>query len=520
MTVVMSVAMHDDVIIIGGGHNGLIVGANLAKAGLRVRLFEARDIFGGACVTEDIAGAPGYRVSTGAAQIGNLKPQIIKDLNLAHFGFQLLTPEPLGVFPFPDGRYLALWSDPAQTKAEFAKFSAHDADHLDAYFTDLAAVCDLVEAAIESPLLPNLESLEQNFNAAHKGHLFEPFITGSISSLMDRYFESEEAKTVLGYTATFGTNAGPKTAGTAYVMVHHMLGNVTGRRGRTVYVKGGMGGLADALVAAARSYGVQMMPTRRIAHIITSSGVATGVETEDGKRYYARAVISNADPKTTYLKLVGRAHLDAGFVDKIESVETNGVALKVNCALDRLPKFTALPNNMVPARVSICPSLDYVDEAWQAAQNRQLPANPYMTVHMQSAIDPSLAPYGKHTLTCYAQFFSYELDRRLGSWEQQASVARDTVLATVAGFAPDIHQVISSCEVVTPVDLERIFGMVGGHQFHGDLMPGNIFDQRVSSATSPIERLYLCGAGAHPGGCVWGAPAEVATRSVLADLNH
>ena len=510
--------MQDDVIIVGGGHNGLIAAAYLAKAGLRVRLFEARDIFGGACVTEEITGAPGYRVSTGAAQIGNLKPSIIDDLRLRQFGFSLLTPDPLGVFPFPDGRYLALWTDPERTAAEFAKFSPRDAGALGAYFADLEAACGLVEPCLESPDMPGLDQLEQRFAAAGKGHLFARFITGSVAGLMDHYFESDAAKTVLGYTATFGTNAGPYTPGTAYVMLHHMFGNVTGKRGRTVYVRGGMGGLSDALAAAARHYGAQLTASCRIARIITRNGIATGVETADGSMFTASAVISNLDPKTTYLKLVGRASLDDGFACGIGQIETNGVAIKVNCALDRLPKFSALADDMTPARVSICPSLDYVDAAWRAARRGQLPEHPYMTVHMQSAIDPSLAPAGKHSLTCYAQFFSHRLDPGLGGWARQAAAARDIVLATVACYAPDIHNVINGCEVMTPVDLERIFGMEGGHQFHGDLMPGNLFDRRAGGAASPIERLYLCGAGAHPGGCVWGAPADRAVRDSLADL--
>jgi len=514
--------MQDDVIIVGGGHNGLIAAAYLAKAGLRVRLFEARPIFGGACVTEEIAGHPGFKISTGAAQIGNLKPQIIADLDLRRYGFALLTPDPLSVFPFPDGRYLAMWDDPARTAASIATFSAADAAALPQYFADLDAVCHCLEACIDSCLDSgaklSIDQLEQAFATARIKRLFGPFITGSIASLMDHYFTTDEIKAVIGYTATFGTNAGPLDAGTAYVMTHHMLGNVTGRRGRSVYVRGGMGGLSNALARAAKHYGATLVSGTKIANIITQNGSATGVETIDGQRFDARAVISNADPKTTYLGLVGPANLDSNFVERISAIETNGVAIKVNCALDQLPRFSCLPDDITPPRVSICPSLAYVETAWQAARHKQLPSHPYMTLHMQSAIDPALAPAGKHTLTCYAQFFPYDLDPASGGWARQAQQAERVVLDTVAAFAPDIRDVMIGCETVTPVDLERVFGMTGGHQFHGDLMPGNLFDQRAATDLASIDRLYLCGAGAHPGGCVWGAPAEQAVRRVKADL--
>lgn len=510
--------MQDDVIIVGGGHNGLIAAAYLAKAGLRVRLFEARPIFGGACVTEEIAGHPGFKISTGAAQIGNLKPKIIADLDLHRFGFALLTPDPLGVFPFPDGRYLALWDDPARTAASIAAFSATDAAALSQYFADLDAVCSCLEICFDSGAALSIDQLEQAFAAAGLKHLFAPFVTGSIAGLMDQYFTTDEIKAVIGYTATFGTNAGPWDAGTAYVMTHHMLGNVTGWRGRSVYVRGGMGGLSDALARAATQYGATLVSGTKIASIISKNGIATGVETADGQRFAARAIISNVDPKSTYLGLVGPAHLDSGFVERISAIETNGVAIKVNCALDRLPRFSCLPADITPPRVSICPSLAYVETAWQAARHKQLPSHPYMTVHMQSAIDPTLAPTGKHTLTCYAQFFPYDLDPAGGGWARQAQQAERIVLDTVAAYAPDIRDVMIGCETVTPVDLERVFGMAGGHQFHGDLMPGNLFDQRAAADLPSLDRLYLCGAGAHPGGCVWGAPAEQAVRRVLADL--
>jgi phytoene dehydrogenase-like protein len=236
----------------------------------------------------------------------------------------------------------------------------------------------------------------------------------------------------------------------------------------------------------------------------------------------APVVISNADPQRTFLGLVGRDHLAPSFADAIGGIEMQGVALKVNCALEALPRFATVPPDAPqPARVSLCPSLDYVEAAWDTAKRGHPSPHPFMTVHMQSAVDPSLAPPGRHTLTCYTQYFPYHLAPELGGWDTQREAAGDVVLRTVAAYAPDVYDRIVAREVLTPLDLERRFGMTGGHQFHGDILPAQLFDYRPApgclGARSPLHGLYLCGAGAHPGGCVWGAPGERAARAVLAD---
>jgi len=511
-----------DAVIVGGGHNGLIAAGYLAKAGLRPLVLEAREIVGGACVTEEIAGAPGFRVSTGAAQLGNLRPEIIRDLNLPAHGFELLTPEPLTVFPFPDGRHLALWTDPARTRAEFAKFSARDADALPGYIGDCIKVCELIEPLLYADAVPSLDDVERAFAKAGESALFRDFVLGSMADVLDERFEADATKAVLGYTATFGTNADPRAPGTAYVMAHHMFGGTTGVRGRAVYVKGGMGGLADALARSARHHGAEIRTGAAVGRIIVRDGAARGVELTTGETIEAKAVISNADPQRTFLGLVGAAHLSPEFADAVGGIEMQGVALKVNCALDRLPRFASAPEGVTPARVSLCPSLAYVEAAWAEAAAGLLSRAPYMTVHMQSAVDGTLAPPGKHTLTCYAQFFPYALAPALGGWERQRGVAERIVLDTLADYAPDVSDCAIATETMAPPDLERRFGMTGGHQFHGDLMPGQLFDRRPApgclGARTPIDGLYLCGAGAHPGGCVWGAPGQRAARTVSDDL--
>jgi len=511
-----------DAVIIGGGHNGLIAASYLAKAGFSTLVLERRPMVGGACVTEEIAGAPGFRVSTGAAQLGNLRPEIIRDLDLASHDYELLMPDPVTVFPFPDGRHLALWVDGERTRAEFAKFSARDAAALPAYMADCAALCDHMERLIYDDAVPSLDDLEASFAEAGRTDLFRAFVLGSMADVFDDRFESDEVKAVLGYTATFGTNAGPNAPGTAYVMAHHLFGGTAGVRGRAGYVKGGMGALAEALAGAAARHGAVIRTGVDVAHIVIRNGAACGVETAAGETIGARAVISNADPQHTFLALAGRADLSPEFADAIAGIEMQGVALKVNCALDRLPRFTAMPDGITPARISLCPSMAYVEAAWADASKGLLSRAPYMTVHMQSLVDSSLAPPGKHTLTCYAQFFPYRLAPELGSWAAQREAAERIVLDTVAAYAPDVRDCIIATETMSPVDLEKRFGMTGGHQFHGDLMPGQLFDRRPApgsnGARTPIDRLYLCGAGTHPGGCIWGAPGQRAARAVSTDL--
>ncbi len=512
-----------DAIIVGGGHNGLISAAYLARAGLKTLVLERRSIFGGACVTEEIAGAPGFRVSTGAAQLGNLMPSIISDLDLERHGYRLLMPDPMTVFPRLDGDALVIWQDQEKTRKNISAFSVSDADTLPSYHDDCRHFCEIIEPLLYREETPSLGDVEVAFKRADRRDLFREFVLGSIHDVLGRRFESDAVKGFLGLTATFGTNAGPRTPGTAYVMAHHLFGATAGR-GRAGYVAGGMGGLADALVGAARAFGAELIHDAEVAKIAVHNDRAVAVELKDGRSFEGSAVLSNADPKLTFLGLIDEKFLDRKFVQAINSIQMCGQALKVNAALNRLPTFVGVPKGVAPPRVSLCPSLDYVEDAWDCGKHGRMSEHPFMTIHMQSAIDPSLAPPGKHTLTCYAQYFPFDLADEYGDWDKARAQAGKRVLDTVAQFAPDISDCIETVEVMTPLDLERRFSMTGGHQFHGDIMPGQLFDNRpapgVSGARTPIEGLYLCGAGAHPGGCVWGAPAVRAAAAVIKDLRR
>lgn len=510
-----------DAIVVGGGHNGLIAAAYMARAGLKPLVLERRPILGGACVTEEIPGAAGYRVSTGAAQSGNLKPEIIADLGLASFGYRLMLPDPMAVFPYGDGKALTIWQDRARTMAEIAAVSRKDAAALPAFQADCAAFCDIIEPLLYAERAATADDVASAFDLAGRPDLYQGFVVGSIRDLLANRFESAIVQAFLGLTATFGTNGGPDTPGTAYVMAHHLFSATTGVRGQAGYVQGGMGGIADALAASARQLGVELRTDADVARIVVEGGAAIGVVLANGEEIEADVVLSNADPKTTFLRLVGRKHLPAELAAAVARIQTRGQALKVNCALDRLPTFTAASPGATPARVTICPSLDYVASAWADAAEGRMSARPFMTVHMQSAIDPSLAPAGKHTLTVYAHYFPYDLAD--GPWDDSARArAAEIVLQTLADHAPDIRDVITVMEVMAPPDIEARFAMTGGHQFHGDMLAPNLFADRAGRAgggdENVISGLYLCGAGGHPGGCIWGAPGQRAAAVAVSWL--
>ena len=506
-----------DAIVVGGGHNGLIAAAYMARAGLKPLVLERRAILGGACVTEDIPGAPGYRVSTGAAQSGNLKPEIIANLDLASFGYALLLPDPMAMFPYGDGKALTIWQDRDRTLTEIAAISAHDAAALPGFQADCAAFCHLIEPMLYAEIVPTHGDIARAFSSAGRPELFQSFVIGSIRDLLASRFKNPVVQAFLGLTATFGTNGGPDTPGTAYVMAHHLFSATTGVRGQAGYVRGGMGGLSDALVGSARRLGVDIRPDAEVVRIQVEAGAVKGIVLADGEAIAANVVLSNADPKTTFLRLIGRQHLPAGFAAAVDGIQTQGQALKVNCALDWLPTFAAAPPGVAPARVTICPSLDYVAAAWADAAAGRMSEQPFMTVHMQSAIDPSLAPTGKHTLTVYAHYFPYDLAD--GPWTAATRArAGEIVLRTIEDHAPDIRAAITAMEVMAPPDIEARFAITGGHQFHGDMVAPNLFADRAGGEVDAIAGLYLCGAGGHPGGCIWGAPGQRTAAVVIAKL--
>jgi phytoene dehydrogenase-like protein len=522
-----------DALIVGGGHNGLVAAAYLARAGLSVLVLERRACLGGACVTEEVW--PGYKVSTLAYLCSLLQPQIIQELELQRFGLHLYPKNPAFFTAFPDGRHLFFWQDMAATQRELARFSRHDAQHYPAFEQELARLAAWVEGLLLR-IPPNivrrtwrdylalgqlgLETLR--YGDPHLVHLIK-IMTQSVRAYLDERFESDEIKATLATDGVIGTNGGPSTPGTAYVMLHHVMGGATGIRGLWGFVRGGMGAISEAIAASARSYGARFRTHSTVARVLVRHGRAYGVVLDSGEEIHAPVVLSNADPKVTFLQLVAPGELEEDFRHQVENIRMQGCSVKINLALDALPDFTAYPGaHLGPhhgATMHICPSMDYVDRAWEEAQLGRPSPQPLLEITLPTAYDDSLAPPGKHIMGLFVQYAPYNL--WAGNWDQCKEQFADRCLEVLAEYAPNIRQSIIHRQVISPLDLERDYALTGGNIFHGDMTLDQLFCMRPIAGwtryRTPIHGLYLCGAGTHPGGGVMGAPGHNAARAVLAD---
>ena len=522
-----------DAIIVGGGHNGLVTAAYLARAGLRVLVLERRPLVGGACVTEDLW--PGYKVSTAAYLCGLMHPRIIADLHLARFGYEVLPKDPAFFSPFPDGRALFVWRDERKTAGEIARFSRRDAARYADYETFLARLAEFVEPwLLTTP--PDLQSrgvadFWQLGRLAWQTMRLPPqtltqgirILTQSARDFLDAWFDSPELKASLCTDGVIGARGGPSTPGTAYVLFHHCMGQAAGKRGLWGFVRGGMGALSDALAAAARSHGATIRTNAEVAHVLVRNGRAHGAVLSTGEEVSGRLVASNADPKRTLLSLLPPGLLEAEFRREVEAIRMEGVAMKINLALEGLPDFTAAPGTSVGPQhrgtTHIGPTMEYIDRAWEDASRGEPSAAPFLEVTIPTTYDPSLAPEGKHVMSIFVQYAPYGL--RCGSWDACKEAYAERVIDTLAGYAPNLKSLIAHRQVLSPLDLERVFGLTGGDIFHGDMTLDRLFFMRPvpgwARYRTPVRGLYLCGAGAHPGGGVMGAPGFNAAREILAD---
>ena len=522
-----------DALIIGGGHNGLVAAAYLARAGLSVLVLERRACLGGACVTEEIW--PGYKVSTLAYLCSLLLPQIIQELELKRFGLHLYPKNPAFFTAFPDGRHLFFWQDMAATQSELVRFSRHDAQYYPAFEQELARLAVWVERLLlRTP--PNivrrtwrdylalgklgLETLR--YGDAHLGHLIK-IMTQSVRTYLDERFESDEIKATLATDGVIGTNGGPSTPGTAYVMLHHVMGGATGIRGLWGFVRGGMGAISEAIAASAQSWGASIRTATTVARVLVRHGRACGVVLDSGEEIQARVVLSNADPKVTFLQLVEPIELEEDFRRDVGNIRMQGCNVKINLALDALPDFTAYPGaHLGPhhgATMHICPSMDYIDRAWQEAQAGRPSTQPLLEITVPTAYDDTLAPPGKHIMGIFVQYAPYSLGD--GDWDQCKEQFADRCIEVLAEYAPNMRQAIIHRQILSPLDLERHYTLTGGNIFHGDMTLDQLFCMRPVAGwaqyRTPIHGLYLCGAGTHPGGGVMGAPGHNAARAVLTD---
>jgi len=522
-----------DAVVVGGGHNGLTAAAYLAWAGLTTLVLERRDIVGGCCVTEEIA--PGCRVSTTSYIASMLRPEVISDLRLAEYGLRMVPCDPAIQVPFPDGHVVPWWADRRRAKAEFATISAKDADtfvEVDDRLKELARY--LQPFFMEPPPEIDTRSMRGWGDLFRVGKKFRGissdevsqliyFLTGSLGEFLDHNYESEKIKTMFLANNVYGKHGGPYQPGTAIGLLFHLLsGGEHERQGFYGHVMGGMGAITQALAASGRKLGVEIRTSAPVAQIDVRDGRACGVVLEDGTEIRARIVLSNADPKRTFLKMVAASELPNEFLHSIRCIKMEGPCAKVNLVLDAEPRFTGTsPTASALERTfyTLVPSLAFAERCYDIAKFGEIPEELWVDCVVSSNADPSLAPAGKHILTCFVQYVPYHL--REGNWDEKRELLGNRVTKKIAEYAPNVPNAIVARQVLTPLDLERTYGLTEGNIFHGDLRLEQLFFMRPVSGWSqyrtPVDGLYLCGAGTHPGGGVTGAPGHNAAHQALRD---
>jgi phytoene dehydrogenase-like protein len=510
-----------DAVVIGGGHNGLTAACYLAGAGLSVAVLERHSIVGGAAVTEELI--PGFRVSTGSYVLSLMPRRILDELDLWSAGLQYLDRDPRIFVPFPDGTSLTWWGDEARRDAELAKISKRDA----ARFPEYEAFIERAAAVMDRFILrnpPSWAEVAAEFQGPEDLAVFQKCFLGSAADIAEHFFESEKLQAVVAATGIIGTFRGPRDPGTGYVKLYHSMGMATGNRGAWTYVRGAMGAVTEALARVAEKRGAAVRTDAEVKEVLIRDGRATGVVLADGEEVRGRVVLSNADPVRTYLGLVPRRELPDQYRRAVAAIKIESPVMKINLAVSEPPRFTLLPPDRVREGYSgglfIAPTIDYMQRACDEARAGRPAAQPFLNVHLQSAVDDTVAPAGRHTLSIFTQYFPYRLAE--GTWETRRDAIADQVLAELGRYAPNVPGSVIARQVLAPPDLEARFGLTGGHIFHGELVPEQAFDLRpVPGSTSyegPIPGLYLCGSGAWPGGCVMGAPGHNAAQEVLGRL--
>ncbi len=485
--------------------------ALLAHAGHAVAVFERRDRLGGAAVSEcDVW--PGYTLSTASYVCSLLDPWLVERLDLRAHGLSYYRKDPYAFTPLVDGRSLLLGTDRASNEREIAAFEPRDVAGFSAYVerTDRLGEALFDTFSDEEPRFDRFDPETQSL------------LRGSAAALVEHYVRAPVLQAELVNDGLIGTYSGPRDAGTGYVLAHHLAGRLLGAQGAWAFVRGGMGAVSQALAQAARAAGAETFADSAVARIIVDAdGAARGVDMVDGTTVSARTVISNAHPRTTFLDLLEPGSLDASFADRVRQWKSVGASLKLNLALGELPNFTCRPGAGVQpyhrATIHVATSIDYLQNAYDDARVDGESAEPLIECFLQTPTDPSLAPSGKHILSVFAQYFPY--DRRDGWSVEKRESAADKVVTILARYAPNLASAVENRQILAPPDLESRFGLHGGHIFHGDLLPGQIYEDRFATRT-PVRNLYLCGSGAHPGGCVSGFPGKRAARAVMHDLSN
>jgi phytoene dehydrogenase-like protein len=521
-----------DAVVVGGGHNGLVCAAYLARAGMRTVVLERRHLVGGAAVSEEVW--PGFKVSTASYVVSLFSPKVVRDLDLPKYGYHVYPLDPAYFAPFPDGSGFLLWDDPAEAAKEIGKISGKDGKAYLEYTRELGELADLVRPLLyKRPPDPGVRSITDVIETLSLGRYafgnrrsisrLVDLMTMSCADFLDRYFVDERIKGALAPGGVIGMWGGPMSPGSAYVLLHHRMGEIDGVTGGWGFVRGGMGGVSEAIAASARSAGAEIRTDAEVAAIDVSGGRATGVTLADGTSIEAGTVVSGAHPQTTLLSLLGAEHLPDGLVDDLSTFRNRSPSAKVNLALSELPDLTARPGQELGPQhpeIMISPSLEYLEKAWDDAKYGRFSEGPMIDAVIPTTKDPTIAPEGRHIMTCFVQYAPYE--PREGSWDDGARDALgDRVVDTINQFAPNFEDSVIERQVLTPYDLEQRFGLIGGNIFQGEMSLDQLFSfrptQELAGYKTPVDGLYLCGSGTHPGGGVMGIPGLNASRVVVAD---
>ena len=526
-----------DVTIIGGGHNGLVAACYLAKSGLKTLVLERRESTGGGAITEELH--PGFRCSTLDHAAGPFSTQIATDLNLSGFGLQMITPEVRVLALAPDGRSLCLYNDTARTVSEIEKFSKNDAKNYPDFVDSFARIgrvltplISMTPPAIDQPTAADVWQLGKvglAFRGLGKKDEYRLLRWGpmAVADLVSEFFETELLRATVAARGIYGAFAGPWSAGTSLGLLWQAAMDGCAL-GSASYPKGGMGGLADALTNAAKAAGAEVRTSAVVSGITGADGDAPKVVLEGGEEIESRVVVSNADPRSTLLHLVDPVDLDPNFLSKMRNYRAPGIAAKLNLALDGLPSFRGVngglngdgPKSKLSGRIHIGHEIDYLERAFDASKYGEFSSEPYLDINIPSLGDPSLAPEGKHVMSVHVQFAPYKLKQ--GDWTTRRDEFANNVIDQLEKYAPGLREMALAAQVITPLDLEQTYGLSGGHIHHGEQTLDQFFTFRPligwAQYRTPLKRLYLCGAGTHPGGGLTGLPGANAAREIAKDF--
>ena len=521
-----------DAIIVGAGHNGLVTAAYLARAGLKVIVLERRPVIGGAAVTEEVF--PGFKYSVFSYVVSILRPEIIQDLELPRHGLTIL-PLPSTLTPLPNGDRLYRDDDHYTTLREIARHSRRDAEAYGEYgramYFMAKAAKPILSLAPPDPTSLNPRELLRLAKLAtellgigkQNLHSFVKLMTMSAADFLDEWFENDPLKATMSASGIIGTFLGPRSPGTAYVLLHHYMGEIDGVFRAWGFAKGGTGGVSGSIARSAESYGATVQTESPVTSVIVKSGKAVGVALENGAELRGRVVISSLDPRKTFLELIDPGLLPDPVVADLRRFRLGGSSGKVNLALDAAPDLACWPGSGPHLRgaISISPSIDYLERAYDQAKYGGFSRKPYVDIVIPSMIDPAMAPPGKHVMSCFVQYAAYHL--RDGTWDDQREAFGDAVIETLSEYIPNLKKIILHRQVLTPLDIERMTGLSEGNIFQGELSLSQLFFFRPAPGyakyRTPIRGYYQCGSGTHPGGGITGAPGRLAALEVLKDLN-